>query len=356
MVLYIKFVSENQLGVTMKKFYEDIPIFRAVAALLVVAVHVTASTAYSYSNKVFTHELLGYINQIGRLGTPVFAVISAFLLMSSVINRGFSIKYFFKSRFTKIFIPYVIWTFVYLIFRYYYLDNFNSDTPFINYFVFGNASTHLYFIVVVLQFYLVFPLLQYLRKGPLLLMVYVISCIVNYFWVITGNVELSSAFITKFLNSRLFILNWISYFMLGIVYVNYYKEIQAIIYKYKSIFVIAITVLFLDLILSIDLKNFYNSTENIKNIIYIPFFLVFLSYFYNFIKSDRLLFNTLTFIGNYSMGIYLVHYMIIRIVRDFSVFDGVTAGSKFMSIYLLTVVFSVTISYIISLLPYGNYL
>src|SRR5699024_10280129 len=133
-------------------------------------------------------------------------------------------------------------------------------------------------------------------------------------------------------------------------------EIQAIIYKYKSIFVIAITVLFLDLILSIDLKNFYNSTENIKNIIYIPFFLVFLSYFYNFIKSDRLLFNTLTFIGNYSMGIYLVHYMIIRIVRDFSVFDGVTAGSKFMSIYLLTVVFSVTISYIISLLPYGNYL
>src|SRR5699024_12594453 len=116
------------------KYYGEIPIIRSFAAMLVVLVHVSANIYYN--NGEFTNELLGYINQIGRLGTPVFAVISAFLLMSSVINRGFSIKYFFKSRFTKIFIPYVIWTFVYLIFSYYYIEYINSDIPFIYYFVF----------------------------------------------------------------------------------------------------------------------------------------------------------------------------------------------------------------------------
>src|SRR5699024_6615288 len=247
----------------MKKFYEDIPIFRAIAALFVVAVHTTASVAYSFSNKEFTHELLGYLNQIERLGTPVFAVISAFLLMSSVLNRGFSTKYFFKSRFVKIFIPYVIWTILYLIFRYFYLDNLNPDTSFIDYLIFGNAYHHLYFIVVVLQFYLVFPLLQYLRKGPLLIIVYVLSCLLHYYWITSGNIDFSNALIYKFVNSRLFIFNWISFFVLGLVYVNYYEEIKSVINKYKSAFIVAIILLLLDMLFTIDTKHIYTST-NIK--------------------------------------------------------------------------------------------
>ncbi|WP_235195171.1 hypothetical protein [Exiguobacterium oxidotolerans] len=66
------------------KYYEEIPIIRSIAAILVVSVHVTAGIYYS--NQVFSNEFIGYINQIARLGTPVFAVFSAFLLTSSVLN------------------------------------------------------------------------------------------------------------------------------------------------------------------------------------------------------------------------------------------------------------------------------
>lgn len=87
----------------------------------------------SYTGNENNHSMAiiaGYLSQIGRLGTPVFAVISAFLFTHSVLKRGFDLNYFIKSRFTKIFVPYIIWTTVYL----YYLGvvevNLDSDKNF----------------------------------------------------------------------------------------------------------------------------------------------------------------------------------------------------------------------------------
>ncbi len=45
----------------MKKHYEEIPIIRSIATMLVVLVHVT-SRIY-YSNREFTNDTIGYINQ-----------------------------------------------------------------------------------------------------------------------------------------------------------------------------------------------------------------------------------------------------------------------------------------------------
>nr|WP_251132618.1 acyltransferase family protein [Exiguobacterium sp. s80] len=144
------------------KYYEEIPIIRSIAAILVVSVHVTAGIYYS--NQVFSNEFIGYINQIARLGTPVFAVVSAFLLTSSVLRRGFNFHYFFKSRFTKIFLPYIIWSSIYLIYRGSIEHSLNKDLSIVSYFVYGNANFHLYFILTVIQFYFLFPILQKLKK------------------------------------------------------------------------------------------------------------------------------------------------------------------------------------------------
>ncbi|RIO36397.1 acyltransferase family protein, partial [Staphylococcus saprophyticus] len=103
------------------KYYDEVPIIRSVAAMLVVAIHTVNSIALS--GGTFTSDGLGYVNQIARLGTPIFAVISAFLLTISVVNKGFNLDYFVKSRFSKIFIPYIIWTVFYLLYRAFYLHN-----------------------------------------------------------------------------------------------------------------------------------------------------------------------------------------------------------------------------------------
>ncbi len=69
-------------------------------------VHLSVSYTINESNysMIIIAGYLGYLSQIGRLGTPVFAVISAFLLTHSVLKRGFDLNYFIKSHFTKIFV------------------------------------------------------------------------------------------------------------------------------------------------------------------------------------------------------------------------------------------------------------
>src|SRR5699024_5501769 len=143
------------------------------------------------------------------------------LLTHSVLKRGFDLNYFVKSRFTKIFVPYIIWTTVYL----YYLGvvevNLDSNKNFIGYYLFGTGNYHLYiiisflefyflfsvlvinieininfilfylfityiyhlyFILTVHQFYVLFPVLQKIKKGLPLLLTYAFSTILTVFW------------------------------------------------------------------------------------------------------------------------------------------------------------------------------
>ena len=337
------------------KYYDEVPIIRAVAAMLVVAIHTVNSISYSASTGEFTSDALGYINQMARLGTPIFAVISAFLLTISVINRGFSLNYFMKSRFSKIFIPYIIWTIFYLLYREYFLHNLEDDGKLINYFVYGKANFHLYFILTVIQFYFLFPFVHKFKKGWPIISVFILATIVNVVWIIIQPISLGGGGVERFVNDKLFILNWISFFMLGIVYAKYYNEIKELIFKYKTLLSIIIAILFIDLLISIDLENL-NSSITISNIIYIPFFIVFLNYMYEHVKKNKVVLNTLTVIGNYSMGIYLVHYVAIQFVKRLPIVENIAPQSKLVSVFIAAVALSVLLVYLIGKLPYGNYI
>lgn len=170
-----------------------------------------------------------------------------------------------------------------------------------------------------------------------------------------GPVSLGGGGIERFVNDKLFIMNWISFFMLGIVYAKFYNEIRELIFKYKAILSIIIGFLLIDLLLSIDLNNLQSSIT-ISNMIYIPFFIVFLNYLYEHVKNNEIILKTLTLIGNYSMGIYLVHYVAIQFVKRLPVIENIAPQSKFVGVFILTVALSVLIVYLIGKLPYGNYI
>lgn len=335
------------------KYYDEVPIIRSVAAMLVVAIHTVNSIVLS--GGTFTSDGLGYVNQIARLGTPIFAVISAFLLTISVVNKGFNLDYFVKSRFSKIFIPYIIWTVFYLLYRAFYLHNLEDDGKLLNYFVYGKANFHLYFILTVIQFYFLFPLLQKFKKGWPIIIVYILATIANIIWIRMGPVSLGGGGVERFVNDKLFITNWISFFMLGIVYAKFYNEIRILIFKHKAILSTIIGILFIDFLLSIDLDHLQSSIT-VSNMIYIPFFIVFLNYLYEHVKKNHTILKTLTLIGNYSMGIYLVHYVAIQFVKRLPIIEDIVPQSKFMGVFILTVAVSVLIVYLIGKIPYGNYI
>ncbi|MGD6766578.1 acyltransferase [Mammaliicoccus lentus] len=335
------------------KYYGEIPIIRSFAAMLVVLVHVSANIYYN--NGDFTNDLIGYINQIGRLGIPVFAVISAFLLTSSVLNRGFDLSYFIKSRFTKILVPYLIWSIFYLFYRYFYLNNLSEDINIFTYFMRGNAQFHLYFILTVIQFYIFFPFIHRIKKGAPLIITVIISGLINYWWINKGNTSIENEFVNNFINNKGFILNWIYFFVIGIAYSKYYNEVQELIVKYKNILFVFIAILSLDLFISVDLQNIYTSLHSF-NIIYIPFFLILINYVYHYLIADRLIISILTLIGNYSMGIYLVHILVIDVLKRMKIFENVANPTMFIPMFLSTILGSMFIVYLISKLPYGNYI
>jgi len=277
------------------------------------------------------------------------------LLTISVVNKGFNFDYFVKSRFSKIFIPYMIWTVFYLLYRAFYLHNLEEDGKLLNYFIYGKANFHLYFILTVIQFYFLFPILQKFKKGWPIIGIYILATMANIIWIRMESVSLGGGGIERFVNDKLFIMNWISFFMLGIVYAKFYYEIRELIFKYKAILSIAIGLLLIDFLLSIDLKNL-ESSITISNMIYIPFFIVFLNYLYEHVKKNEAILKTLTLIGNYSMGIYLVHYVAIQFVKRLPVIENIAPQSKFVGIFVLTVALSVLIVHLIGKLPYGNYI
>lgn len=277
------------------------------------------------------------------------------MLTISVVNRGFNFNYFFKSRFSKIFIPYIIWTIFYLLYRAFYLHNLEEDGKLLNYFIYGKANFHLYFILTVIQFYFLFPILQKFKKGWPLIGVYILTTIANIIWIRMDPVAIGGGGVERFVNDKLFIMNWISFFMLGIVYAKFYNEIRVLIFKHKAILSIIIGILLLDFLLSIDLNNLQSSIT-VSNIVYIPFFIVFLNYLYEHIKQNQTILKVLTLIGNYSMGIYLVHYVAIQFVKRLPVIEDIAPQSKFMGVFILTVAVSVLIVYLIGKLPFGNYI
>ncbi|WQL32859.1 acyltransferase family protein [Mammaliicoccus sciuri] len=274
------------------KYYKEIPVIRAIAAIMIVIVHLTANSYHR--DNIFANDWLGYLNQISRLGTPIFAIISAFLLTASVLNRGFDLKYFVKSRFSKIFIPYLIWTSFYLSYRYFYLHNKEN---------------------FVLHF------------KPL----------------------------EELLNNQAFLFNWIFYFMLGIALAKYYSEFQEFIIKYKKVLSVCIGIMFVDLIISIDINNLFTSIHS-YNLIYIPLFFIFLTYIYSYIEKEPILFNILTLIGNYSMGIYLVHVFVMYTLKRTKLFENIGETYMFVPTLISILSVSIFIVFLISKLPYGNYI
>lgn len=77
---------------------------------------------------------------------------------------------------------------------------------------------------------------------------------------------------------------------------------------------------------------------------------------YEHVKKNKVVLNTLTVIGNYSMGIYLVHYVAIQFVKRLPIVENIAPQSKLVSVFIAAVALSVLLVYLIGKLPYGNYI
>jgi len=341
-------------SIPLNTYFYEINFIRSVAALSVVMVHVTA-TNYSV-NDGHLNWLLLFLNQIVRYGTPFFAVISGFLLYNQTINRKFALKRFILSRFTKVLLPFIIWSFIYLIIKSdYILDIFTIENTklFVYNFVLGKSHYHLYFIAVVLQFYLLFIFIHRFNNKKILFLLTLLSFFLTYFnFMLPYPVE--SGILSKFMSERSFILNWLFYFFFGGLLVHFWQPIVEYVQKNVKYILLVGLVPLIFLVYEYKTREVVLNSTRVTNLFYVPVLFIALISVYFMVRKYKVVHTFLLTVGNMSMGIYLIHPLVIYYLKEHLtwLFEGT---SLTLITYAFTVLISMLVVKIIHMLPFGQY-
>ena len=132
---------------------------RAVGMLAVVMIHASSTFALRWSRFTFwgvTPALL--CNQASRFAVPLFFLLSGLSL--GLGQRKVKLPDFWLRRLRRVGLPYLLWTLFYFYWYHRGPAFFRSLGDLGSALLWGSADSHLWFIAVLLQLYLLYPLLR----------------------------------------------------------------------------------------------------------------------------------------------------------------------------------------------------
>jgi peptidoglycan/LPS O-acetylase OafA/YrhL len=148
-------------GAGRRGHLDAVDVIRVVMVAGVIAVHVVGQT--TSGGDVLAEGLTSILH----LNREVFFVLTAFVLTYTYGPRhGWSLRKFWAKRYLYIGVPYLVWTGIY------YLADGSERTSWLHALhtlmtdvLQGTARYHLYFLLVTMQIYAVFPLLLWLLRA-----------------------------------------------------------------------------------------------------------------------------------------------------------------------------------------------
>ncbi|MFF2885734.1 acyltransferase [Paenibacillus sp. NPDC057967] len=315
----------------------EIDLVRAIAIIGVLAVHATSFSTVEMLAYPNSYPVYNFINIFLKFGTPVFIFLSSFVLFLNYYHRPLSketILLFYKKRWIHIIIPYLVFSTIYYLLVYF--TRAPADLPasflldFAHKLVTGTAYSHLYFVFISIQFYLLFPIaLWLLQKWPRLLP-----------WIIPFGLLLQWLFFG--LNERIPIpsvgswaFSYISFYLLGAYWGIRYPAIkqwsvdnQGRISPMRRWVIAAFGLVWLltglwhasvwfDLRMAVIVRPLYVYTLlwNVYTILSALLFLWAAAKLFNRFNPDRIWLARLRELGSLSFGIYLIHPLILAAYR-----------------------------------------
>jgi peptidoglycan/LPS O-acetylase OafA/YrhL len=324
---------------TTKEKIPELQLVRAMAILAVIMVHATsyATVQLTGSSLYFMYNAL---NVLMKYGTPVFIALSSMVLFYNYKDRPMGRELlirFYKQRLLYILIPYIVFSLLYFVL------SLAADSSgqwsaaglaesFAVKLATGKAYTHLYYIFIMMQFYLVFPLLLWLfqryRNVPK--------------WSVTLGLLVQWSFVigNKFMfhvqNKGSWALSYMACYMLGAALGFYYPQIKTwiVMRKEQTSFAGVLTwvgVWAVWLISGIThvymwyesriYGTSYNSLlfELMYNVYSMSSVLVLLqASFLMYRRKHSLVTRKLERLGTLSFGVYLIHPFFLLLYRQFS--------------------------------------
>lgn len=286
---------------------KEIDTLKAIAITAVVILHFNAFhfALFPFQTPEWNRTLL--IDIITRFCVPLFVALSGYTLTSKYLATKLSLKDFYFRRATKLIPLYVFWSLVI-----YFAVNLTFPTDPIKMLIYGQADYHLYYVPMIFQLYLVFPLIFFFLKKHANIVVFaalVLQLLTFYYYSLNPQFSDQEQFIHM--------TTWIFYFCLGMFLAkneNRYKQI-----------LIPLLMLVAGLIWSyVDVQQ--NIAKNIDLIIVTKTFrlpvmlyatgviLLVISQAKKLLYLPKPVITLLAFIGVQSYLIYLCHTLFLRII------------------------------------------
>lgn len=308
-------------------------VIRAVATIAVICIHVSA-TVIGYKPYSSTYNLTYALNQISRFSVPAFILISGMGLTISY-NEKQGYLYFLIRRLRKIIPQYIIWCLLYILII---TKDFNIHQD-INYIIHGKVYYHLYFIPLIVEFYLIFPLIyKFIGNKVWLLISFIITTLVIIYTYYYGNVASNIWFWDK-----KNLLYWLFYFSLG-GYIGKNKDIFfEKLQKYKTIIFIMFLFSIVYLLDAIILGNQY--TKNLEHIVTFqrPSVIVYSVLLILCILSvnwkDGFFMHIIRYISNGSYTIYLCHVGILYFYTRYYINNNYAIGNLYFELKAILITF-----------------
>jgi len=364
----------------VKEWISEIGYLRGLSALAVIAIHVVSYNIYIVHPNVLVFITI-FINSVSHFAIPMFVILSGFLLFHKYHDKTISLKEFYLSQLGKIIPPFLIFSVFYSIVNGHSF-NINHLPVTIIKIVSGRSSGHLWFLPLIIQLYLIYPLLHraYLYAKTRNNVYHVVLGLI-FFQIVFDIFDLFMRFLYSSLPiqgmlRRIFVSH-LSYFFFGLYIRDNYSAFKKWLSSLR-LSVICILMVFLNSLLS---SFGYLEMGRHNGIANVPPFLP-LSVLSTILGSLGLFVNSILFykigiallsqqnnrnnkiaeilnrLGKYSFGIYLIHvFFVVKIV---TLLNALKISPYDWVFYPITFSISVVLSYMtihfLSYLPYARYI
>ncbi|MCX6739719.1 MAG: acyltransferase [Candidatus Parcubacteria bacterium] len=288
---------------------------KGLAILAVIFIHV------AYANNKFTADGLNnsfvlVMNNLARFAIPFFFICSGILL--SPINNVKELKDFYARKIWRIFLPYLLCCLAFA-----FVLNQTLGQFFYNLLA-GRADVPYYFIIVLLQLYLLYPLLSIAKANKYFLALFFL---LSLFTNIAG---------VRYIHGVPLCFDFLFFFCYGLacrdMFINYKQKAQEQ-YFWLSLVVLYFLLMFFKLELYYNTRLFYGLA--LFNLLFI---------YRNYIINNRLIFNHISKIGQNSLWIYLLHFQIVLAINKIFYLLQVNLYIRYFLVFVIATLLSLLVA------------
>lgn len=303
---------------------QDILFLNILFCMLVILFHISSEVVTQMGRGQTLYWVMLLVSRLSSFVVRGFIMLSGVKLFLKVGNIHYG--KFYLSRLTKVVIPYIIWVVIYYI--YFCSQGYHSFSwvQLGQFILNGNVSAHFYFVVVIVQFYLLAPIWVLFFKKANPAVVLMLSLLIT---VICG-MSMDSILATLFPGRNfpyldLFFPRYLVYWVAGCMIGIHYQEFLAYLQKRW----ISITLLFAtcSVILGWFTVYFAGNGPIWMDQFHILYSISALLFFYMlaqlFTGSGAVLLKPFGWLDRYTYHIYLIHCLVIVIANDWMARKGI---------------------------------